>query len=366
MQTDFDVTCWYVNLRRIAERLGDTSINSLAQRTGGLGNISDPQERIALSITAERLLLGWVRRNRVPTLGQLLLREEARPGKFFTHHGDFYCSGLSRFVKADPSRWRTLKLPVVYSKFDELGMAGRVIMQFHPEHLLSESSWSTLSGHKRLIAIGLIEDVQNDEIYSIPYLIGSLLDSMDETDIIQTHWSSRLEVFVDFIDSFSKVREGPRPPSSELPILKGIPEKDIKQSFADIIGEPEVPKDWGGERSDLFSTWVSLAGKRISTAFVFKGPSRFNPMEMKDLGIRGDQIERMFTEPADLFVLQHCHSICKPVRGVMRAFANQAGRPRLFCLIDGYDTIRVLRAYGKCGFSPRQSMVKGSRKHSGE
>jgi len=34
---------------------------------------------------------------------------------------------------------------------------------------------------------------------------------------------------------------------------------------------------------------------------------------------------------------------------MMRAYAQQMGNPRLFCLINGYDTLRVLQAYGKCG-----------------
>ena len=67
----------------------------------------------------------------------------------------------------------------------------------------------------------------------------------------------------------------------------------------------------------------------------------------------GDQIDRLFSEPAELLVLQHCHEITPPVRGMMRAYAQQMGRPRLFCLINGYDTLRVLEAYGKCGLMPR-------------
>lgn len=71
---------------------------------------------------------------------------------------------------------------------------------------------------------------------------------------------------------------------------------------------------------------------------------------MASLGKKGDQIDRLFSEPADLLVLQHCHEITSPVRGAMRAYAQQMGKPRLFCLIDGYDTIRLLRAYRTCGF----------------
>jgi hypothetical protein len=69
------------------------------------------------------------------------------------------------------------------------------------------------------------------------------------------------------------------------------------------------------------------------------------------LGKNGDQIDRLFSEPADLLVLQHCHEITPPIRGAMRAYAQQMSNPRLFCLIDGYDTVRLLRSYGKCGIS---------------
>lgn len=132
-------------------------------------------------------------------------------------------------------------------------------------------------------------------------------------------------------------------------MLRAIPEQEIKKAFAEIIGEPTVPKDWSGERSDLFTTWVKLQGRRISTALAFKGPAKFHPMAASDLGKNGDQIDRLFSEPADLLILQHCHDITPPVRGMMRAYAQQMGRPRLFCLINGYDTLRILRAYGKCG-----------------
>jgi hypothetical protein len=74
-------------------------------------------------------------------------------------------------------------------------------------------------------------------------------------------------------------------------------------------------------------------------------------MTMAELGKNGDQISRLFEEPAELLVLQHCHEITPDVRKTMRAFANQMGNPRMYCVIDGYDTIRVLEAYGKCGLS---------------
>jgi hypothetical protein len=37
----------------------------------------------------------------------------------------------------------------------------------------------------------------------------------------------------------------------------------------------------------------------------------------------------------------------------MRAYAQQMGNPRQFCIIDGYDTLRVLMAYGKLDLSSK-------------
>jgi hypothetical protein len=152
------------------------------------------------------------------------------------------------------------------------------------------------------------------------------------------------------------------PSKGELTALKSVPEVNIKSAFAEIIGERTVPNDWGGEQSDLFSSYVMLSGKRISTAFALKGPAKFHPMTMTDLGKNGNQINRLFAEPAELLILQHCHEITPPVRDTMRAFAQQMGNPRLYCLINGYDTLRILRAYGKCGLSQATSATRSKRK----
>src|SRR5205823_2116784 len=67
----------------------------------------------------------------------------------------------------------------------------------------------------------------------------------------------------------------------------------------------------------------------------------------------GPRQERRSDRPAFLRAgaashFQHCHEITAAVRGMMRAYAQQMGNLRLFCLIDGYDTLRILKAYKKC------------------
>jgi hypothetical protein len=64
---------------------------------------------------------------------------------------------------------------------------------------------------------------------------------------------------VDSIDTFSRVRDVHQPRSKkELEALRNTPEMDVKQAFAEIISEPDMPPDWGGEQSDLFSSQVML------------------------------------------------------------------------------------------------------------
>lgn len=63
------------------------------------------------------------------------------------------------------------------------------------------------------------------------------------------------------------------------------------------------------------------------------------------LGKNGDQIYRLANEPCQLMVVQHCHEIEPSVRATLRAFAVQPGRPRRYCIIDGRDTFRILKAY---------------------
>ena len=57
--------------------------------------------------------------------------------------------------------------------------------------------------------------------------------------------------------------------------------------FAQIIAEPFVPKDWPGERSDLFTSRVTIDDVATTAAFLLKGPSVPGPMHPRDLGARG-------------------------------------------------------------------------------
>lgn len=344
MSVPFDLTCWYLNARRIAEI---TSVTPIAAP-----GAADPHTaRTAQLIQLKNAAVAWMKANGALPLEVLLAKGTLVPGAMFTHHSTFSFSGLSKFAEAQLKKRPVKRLATAYSKLDEWQQGGRVEFEFHDGHLVSGSSWHELAGQRRKFVLGLVTDIQGGTIKCVPYVIANIVNPHSGMPADGGPWYNHLEVHVPQLGAFEKAqRIQERLTKASLNLLKAVPEKDIKTAFAALINEPVVPKDWGGEASDLFSSRVVLDGQQVSTAFLLKGPAKFHPMTPADLGKNGDQIGRLFDEPADLLVLQHCHEVTPAVRKQMRAYAQQMGNPRRFCIIDGYDTLRILKAYEKCGF----------------
>jgi len=158
-----------------------------------------------------------------------------------------------------------------------------------------------------------------------------------------------LMIGIDEIDSFNKVVEVDTKSIQNLVPLS-IREEEVKEMFQQIIGEPFTQKDWPGERSDLFTTHVKFRGRREPAAFIFKGKAFIKqPLTIADLGKRGDQIIRLFTEPAKVYFLQCNGSIDSQVYDMMKTYAERKARQEeiFYCIVDGVDTARVLVAYDK-------------------
>lgn len=151
-------------------------------------------------------------------------------------------------------------------------------------------------------------------------------------------------VSIDDIDSFKDVRGMTAKPA------KPIAEEKMKKAFTKIIGESGTFKDWGGERSDLYSTRLRLGGRRVSAAVAFKGKATKGKLVPGKMGRNGDQINRLFTEPAEVFLVVYPGQIDSSVIAQMRAFAigtALSGRRIRFGVIDGTDIGRLQAAYPK-------------------
>ncbi len=132
--------------------------------------------------------------------------------------------------------------------------------------------------------------------------------------------------------------------------LTGMSEETFKKGVQSILHEPGEFKDWGGEKSDLFSTRLKIEGRRRAVAFAFKGPGLPGKLTIGRMGANGDQAPRLFSEPAEVFLVQHWREIDSQVVDLLRSLAiaksaTSAGKTIWFGVIDGNDSDRLVSAY---------------------
>jgi hypothetical protein len=153
------------------------------------------------------------------------------------------------------------------------------------------------------------------------------------------------QVTVDDIDSFHRVRSirDPQPKRVE------IPEEQVKHGVQRIVGEAGDFKDWGGETNDLYTSRVRLHGRRKQASFAFKGRAQTGKLTPGKMGKNGDQLQRLMATEADLFVVQYVGEISETVVAQVAALALAraagTGREVHYCVIDGQDTARLMKAY---------------------
>lgn len=161
-------------------------------------------------------------------------------------------------------------------------------------------------------------------------------------------------IYIDDIGSFAKVRK--IAPGKH--ISRSISETRFKRSIQRIIRDRSASNDWGGESSDVYTSNVVLRGRRVSTAFAFKGPGTKGKLTIAKMGKNGDQAKRLFEEPADLFVVQYCDEITSTVINHVRLHADEKakaiGKKVFYCIIDGADSERIRKAYVDKFKAPRK------------
>lgn len=156
------------------------------------------------------------------------------------------------------------------------------------------------------------------------------------------------QITIDDIDSFSKVKQI----KSIIPNIPLLYEKKIKIGIQKIIGQKGDFTDWGGEKGDLYSTRTILNGKRIPTAFAFKGKgTKSKKLVLANMGKNGDQVQRLFYYTANLFIIMFQGEIDEAITEQMKICAisksYSTGEKIFYCVIDKDDTIRIISAYKK-------------------
>lgn len=238
----------------------------------------------------------------------------------------------------------------------DTGVPVRVTGRFNSARTASSSAAGSLTGNRRAYLIGTVTNLSAERIEIRPVFIG--VRSFVGDHLADGGPAPGARVYPDDIRQFSGIDFRSPLTEAEVEAVLHVPEDTVKRAFARLIGESYVPKDWGGERSDLYTSRLFARGRQSSAAWLFKGPGYPHAMDVKALGKNGDQIDRLFTEPAELLVLQHCHQIKPSVVGMMDAYAHDARRPRHYMIIDGADTGRILKSLGLLPASPMRRHIQ--------
>ncbi len=151
---------------------------------------------------------------------------------------------------------------------------------------------------------------------------------------------------IDDIDSFARVRTTNRPDSV---LGDKISEAQFKRGLQKILGESGQFRDWGGEIADLFTTRIRFNGKRRPAAFALKGPGTKGKLTPGKMGKNGDQIQRLFEAPCEIFFVQYCRQVEPTIMAQMKQLAIAkslfAGDRIFYGVIDGIDSRRLVDAY---------------------
>lgn len=151
------------------------------------------------------------------------------------------------------------------------------------------------------------------------------------------------------VDCFERISEVKEADVADIVPLQ-LSEDEVKKHICDIIGNPFAQKDWGGEVCDIFCNLL-FRRKTVPAAFILKGKSyAHHPLRISDLGKNGDQLVRMFSLQAELFVIQSNGPIDGAVYNQIQAQVAEklmTNQPVYYLILDGVQTARLLRAYGK-------------------
>ena len=156
------------------------------------------------------------------------------------------------------------------------------------------------------------------------------------------------------VDQFSKIKKIRGGHHDLKP--RRLSETRLKAGLVNLLTAERVQKDWGGEINDIFTCKLRINGVQRRAAFALKGPAVSGTLVPGKMGKNGDQVQRLFSSPADVFFVQYEGVIHESVITLMeqlaRARAIVDGERVYYGIIDADDTYRLRVAYPKAFKTP--------------
>lgn len=158
--------------------------------------------------------------------------------------------------------------------------------------------------------------------------------------------ANAVEITIDDIDQFARVRRK----TEKLGLLKPLPESRFKRGLSKLFGETGNFPDSGVERDDFITNKLTIKGRRRTAAFALKGPGlKAKTMTPAKWGKRGNQIQKLVSAPAQVFVLQaekqFDEDSLEQLQNLVEHKATRQHRTLYYGHIDRTDSLRLRRAY---------------------
>ena len=333
----------FVHHRKIQTVLMEQGTQIINQQVNQISpNTPEWQKNAVIDVIYTRILIHFCQVNTIKTLEEVLL----------DRCGLLFCS----IVKLKPSKdiydqQRVILecKPLEDSDLNvELHVTTCRLKSTLKSQLYQGGEFAVIAEHYRL---------DGNRLIFHPLLIGfPYIGDLETRDLSWTKtYNNFYKIHIEDFEEFSKVKETEMPENFDE--MKDIKEKVFKAALGKILSE-STPKDWGGETSDFVTSHLHISGTRVSAAFLLKGPASFSPMKVRHLGTNGDQIIRLAREPADVLVVQHCHDITSAVVEMLKVFATQPSNPRYYCVIDGRESLRLLKAYNLKEWALHESKIQ--------
>ena len=219
-------------------------------------------------------------------------------------------------------------------------------LRFHAEVNAARCTTDTgahlMSGTRRACMRALVSDVEDGLVTLRVVAIGQRLVGYGDRAYFQVV-GDVAHVWPQQVDQFEGV-DFDRGEKSDLKLMRNVGEEAVKHWFAEILGQSEVPKDWGGGAVRPLDPVLDCRGHPDARSIHFKGPAAFHPADRRPRQ-EGDQIQRLAESPADLLVVQHCHTITSRVEHMLRTYATSPRNVRKYMLLDGYATAAILKHF---------------------
>jgi hypothetical protein len=339
MSEETGLDAWFIHEKLVLNLLSPAEGEELARRVSASGGQPFAQARRADLL--ERAVARHLATQPVEALDLLVMHETVASGKLIWFEQGIAFRGLQTALDSIANG---VDARASFSARLQSAPDIRIHGDYNPTRLTCSTAKGQLSGNHRQFVLGYVQDATAEAIEVRPIVIASRwarpLPEIDEFHPVEACY-----LWPGAVDQFAGVDFSQRMTKTDLDVLKDVPESVVKAAFAEILGEPDVPKDWGGEQFDLWTTRLSVEGQPLRAAFLFKGPAEFKPMTISSLGKNGDQVDRLSSTAADVLVIQHCHSITAPVVNMARVYASDPRHPRRYLTIDGYETIKILRHF---------------------